>query len=201
MKKSRTQTSSVRSPTWLQLRKISKITDCLIARRSRREGEGRNCARQMQERSTFSVSVSMATVITAYIYRPSISKELKALSRHIIFLRERREKGRAGGRQSRREKRGRREEGGGGGGGHGGRGRRSRGGGGEARTWCASQMAQSEEVGDSRRHAKPATAGRRGGPNDPRGPWKPGRGPRADIRVKPPSPGHAVLFSATWVTM
>lgn len=28
----------------------------------------------------------MATVITAYIYRPSISKELKVLYRHIIFF-------------------------------------------------------------------------------------------------------------------
>lgn len=33
-----------------------------------------------------SVSISMVTVITAYIYRPSISKELKALHRHITFF-------------------------------------------------------------------------------------------------------------------
>ena len=34
----------------------------------------------------FSVNVSMVTMITVYIYRPSISKELKALYRHIIFF-------------------------------------------------------------------------------------------------------------------
>lgn len=56
----------------------------------------------------FSVNVSMVTMITAYIYRLSISKELKALYRHIIFFygAEGREEGDKGGDKGRGERRG-----------------------------------------------------------------------------------------------
>lgn len=58
-----------------------------------------------RNRVWFSVNVSMVTEITAYIYRPSISKELKALYRHIIFIYG------AGGGGEREKGRGREEEG------------------------------------------------------------------------------------------
>lgn len=47
----------------------------------------------------FSGSVSMVTVITAYIYRPSISKELRALHRHAIFYRREKDRGTERGRK------------------------------------------------------------------------------------------------------
>lgn len=59
----------------------------------------------------FSVNVSMVTMITVYIYRPSISKELKALYRHIIFF-----YGVGGGGRGREERGGGRERRGRGGG-------------------------------------------------------------------------------------
>lgn len=53
----------------------------------------------------------MVTAITAYIYRPSISKELKALYRHIIFFYKREREGQRGQREGGREKeRGKKEE-------------------------------------------------------------------------------------------
>jgi hypothetical protein len=89
----------------------------------------------------------MVTVITAYIYRPSISKELKALYRHIIsFYRRKREKracvcacthmhARTHIYRDRKRERGQRRD---------------------RRTWCAiihiSQMAQSREVNDPKWH-------------------------------------------------
>ena len=54
----------------------------------------------------------MVTVITASIYRACISKERKALYRHIIFYSRERERGREGERRKRRRRKGEGEEGG-----------------------------------------------------------------------------------------
>ena len=94
-------------------------------------------------------SVSMVTVITAYIYRPSISKELKALQTHYLLQkRERegqrdgeREEGKQGGRESMSGRRQRRDR----------------------RTGRAiiriSQMAQNGGLSDPRWHGEPAADG------------------------------------------
>lgn len=116
-------------------------------------------------------SVSMVTVITAYIYRPSISKELKALQTHYLLQkRERegqrdgeREEGRMRERRRRRrkgEREGEREEGKQGGRESMSRRRQRR----DRRTGRAiiriSQMAQNGGLGDPRWHGKPVANGR-----------------------------------------
>ena len=69
-------------PTLYLAAVLCKTTDCLIASRRQQGEKARIMLSKRRNGVWFSVNVSMVTVITAYIYRPSISKELKALYRH-----------------------------------------------------------------------------------------------------------------------